>query len=139
MGFLNKNDYEKILNYYNLPFSVNDSYKKIKNKAEQILAEKLCKCIKKVKNDYTPTTTNSNHDTHNNSDDSNASANESRAIAICTDNIFRRKGIRHGMFSCKNKPRLLRFSGKKYSLVKRSKYLSKKQKLRRQSLTMKKK
>jgi hypothetical protein len=124
MGFLNKNDYEKILNYYNLPFSTSDSYKKIKNKAEQILAEKLCKCIKKVKND--------------NGND-NANADESRAIAICSDNIFRRKGIRHGMFSCKNKPRLLRFSGKKYSLVKRSKYLSKKQKLRRQSLTMKKK
>jgi hypothetical protein len=126
MGFLNKNDYEKILNYYNLPFSTSDSYKKIKNKAEQILAEKLCKCIKKVKND---------------NDNANADANtdESRAIAICSDNIFRRKGIRHGMFSCKNKPRLLRFSGKKYSLVKRSKYLSKKQKLRRQSLTMKKK
>jgi len=133
MGFLNKNDYEKILNYYDLPFSTSDSYKKIKNKAEQILAEKLCKCIKKVKNDYNPTTTNSG----NNSDDTNA--DESRAIAICNDNIFRRKGIRHGMFSCKNKPRLLRFSGKKYSLVKRSKYLSKKQKLRRQSLTMKKK
>lgn len=124
MGFLNKNDYEKILNYYNLPFSTSDSYKKIKNKAEQILAEKLCKCIKKVKND---------------NDNADANTDESRAIAICNDNIFRRKGIRHGMFSCKNKPRLLRFSGKKYSLVKRSKYLSKKQKLRRQSLTMKKK
>ena len=126
MGFLNKNDYEKILNYYNLPFSTSDSYKKIKNKAEQILAEKLCKCIKKVKND-------------NDNDNADANTDESRAIAICNDNIFRRKGIRHGMFSCKNKPRLLRFSGKKYSLVKRSKYLSKKQKLRRQSLTMKKK
>ena len=128
MGFLNKNDYEKILNYYNLPFSTSDSYKKIKNKAEQILAEKLCKCIKKVKNDN-----------DNDNDNADANTDESRAIAICNDNIFRRKGIRHGMFSCKNKPRLLRFSGKKYSLVKRSKYLSKKQKLRRQSLTMKKK
>jgi hypothetical protein len=129
MGFLNKNDYEKILNYYNLPCSTSDSYKKIKNKAEQILAEKLCKCIKKVKNDNSNANANSNADTN---------MDESRAIAICNDNIFRRKGIRHGMFSCKNKPRLLRFSGKKYSLVKRSKYLSKKQKLRRQSLTMKK-
>lgn len=124
MGILNKNDYEKILNYYNLPISSNDSYRKIKNKAEQILAEKLCKCIKKVKTD------SSNDD--NNED-------ESKAIAICNDNIFRRKGVRHGAFTCKNKPRLFPFNGKKYSLVKRSKYLSKKQKLRRQSLTMKKK
>lgn len=119
MGILTKNDYEKILNYYNIPFSSSESSKQIKNKAEQILAEKLCKCIKKVK-------------------DSSETEDESRAVAICNDTIFRRKGIRHSAFTCKTKPRLLRFPGKKYSLVKRSKYLSKKQKLRRQSLTKKK-
>jgi hypothetical protein len=128
MGLLKKNDYEKILNYYDIPFSSSDSSKKIKNKAEEILAEKLCKCIKKVKNDIPSINTNDDE-----------SADESRAIAICNDNIFRRKGIRHGLFSCKNKPKLLRFNGKKYSLVKRSKYLSKKQKLRRMAMTMKKK
>jgi hypothetical protein len=129
MGILNKNDYEKILNYYNLPISNNDSYKKIKNKAEQILAEKLCKCIKKVKNDAEVSDGSA----------SGAGVDESKAIAICNDNIFRRKGIRHGAFTCRNKPRLIPFNSRKYSLVKRSKYLSKKQKLRRKSLTMKKK
>jgi hypothetical protein len=129
MGVLTKNDYEKILNYYNIPFSASDSSKKIKSKAEQILAEKLCKCIKKVKN---------NSDTESSDSSDNVSAEESRAIGICNDSIFSRKGIRHGVFTCKKKPRLLRFHGKKYSLVKRSKYLSKKQKLRRLSLTMKK-
>jgi hypothetical protein len=126
MGVLTKNDYEKILNYYNISFSASDSSKNIKNKAEQILAEKLCKCIKKVKN---------NPDTENSDNDSDE---EARAIGICNESIFTRKGIRHGAFTCKKKPRLLRFHGKKYSLVKRSKYLSKKQKLRRLSLTMKK-
>ena len=130
MGILNRNDYEKILNYYNIPFSLNDSSKKIKNKAEKILAEKLCKCIKKVNGDY---------DAENNNDQNNNSIYESRAIAICSDNIFRRKGIKHGIFTCKRNPKLLRFTGKKYSLMKRSKYLSKKQKLRRMALTMKKK
>ena len=128
MGLLTKNDYEKILNYYNIPFSLNDSFKSIKNKAENILAEKLCKCIKKVKNNNSGNSDN----TISESDD------ESRAIAICNDTVFRRKGIRHTSFTCKKKPRLLRFPGRKYSLVKRSKYLSKKQKLRRMSLTMKK-
>ena len=123
MGILTKTDYEKILNYYNIPLSPSDSSKQIKNKAEEILAEKLCKCIKKVK------------DSTGNSD---SNADESRAIGICNDTIFRRKGIKHSAFTCKNKPKLLRFPGKKYSLVKRSKYLSKKQKLRRLSLTMKK-
>jgi hypothetical protein len=123
MGILTKVDYEKILNYYNIPFSSSESSKQVKNKAEEILADKLCKCIKKVK------------DTKGNSDDN---ADEARAIGICNDTIFRRKGIKHSAFTCKKKPKLLRFSGKKYSLVKRSKYLSKKQKLRRLSLTMKK-
>ena len=122
MGILTKNDYEKILNYYNIPFSSSESSIQIKIKAEQILAEKLCKCIKKVKD----------------SSDNSETEDESRAVAICNDTIFRRKGIRHSAFTCKTKPRLLRFPGKKYSLVKRSKYLSKKQKLRRMTLTMKK-
>ena len=126
MGVLKKNDYIKILDYYNIPIDSSDTSKKIKIKAEQILAEKLCKCIKKVKN--------SNADTNTDSQD----ANESRSIAICNDTIFRRKGIRHSTFTCKKHLRLLRFPGKKYSLIKRSKYLSKKQKLRRQSLTRKK-
>jgi hypothetical protein len=118
MGILTKSDYEKILNYYNIPFSPSDSSKQIKNKAEEILAGKLCKCIKKVKD--------------------GSDIDESRAIAICNDTVFRCKGIRHSDFTCKKKSRLLKFPGKKYSLVKRSKYLSKKQKLRRMSLTMKK-
>jgi len=128
MGILTKTDYEKILNYYNIPLSPSDSSKQIKNKAEEILAEKLCKCIKKVK-DSTGTGTGS----------SDSNADESRAIGICNDTVFRRKGIKHSAFTCKKKPKLLRFPGKKYSLIKRSKYLSKKQKLRRLSLTMKKK
>lgn len=125
MGVLKKNDYIKILDYYDIPISSSDTSTKIKIKAEQILAEKLCKCIKKVKNSNTGS-------------DADAETNESRAIAICTDTIFRRKGIRHSNFTCKKNPRLLRFHGKKYSLIKRSKYLSKKQKIRRQSLTRKK-
>jgi hypothetical protein len=129
MGVLKKNDYIKILNYYNIPINSSDTSKQIKNKAEKILAEKLCKCIKKVKN---------NDDDNIESNTDSNDENESRAIAICNDTIFRRKGIRHSNFTCKKHPRLLRFPGQKYSLIKRSKYLSKKQKLRRQSLTIKK-
>ena len=127
MGILTKSDYEKILNYYNIPFSSSESSKQIKNKAEEILAEKLCKCIKKVK-----------EGSDGNNVGAHADADESRAIGICNDTVFCRKGIKHSAFTCKKKPRLLRFHAKKYSLVKRSKYLSKKQKLRRMSLTMKK-
>jgi len=124
MGILTKSDYEKILNYYNIPFSTSDSSKQIKSKAEEILADKLCKCIKKVK------------ESSNEPDNDEA---EARAIGICNDTVFRRKGIRHAAFTCKKKPKLLRFQGKKYSLVKRNKYLSKKQKIRRLKLTLKNK
>ena len=127
MGILTKSDYEKILNYYNIPFSSSESSKQIKNKAEEILAEKLCKCIKKVKEGSDNTGDGAHTD---------ADRDESRAIGICNDTVFRRKGIKHSAFTCKKKPRLLRFHAKKYSLVKRSKYLSKKQKLRRMSFTM---
>ena len=34
MGILTKSDYEKILNYYNIPFSTSDTSKTIKSKAK---------------------------------------------------------------------------------------------------------
>jgi hypothetical protein len=125
MGLLTKNDYEKILNYYNIPFSLNDSSKSIKNKAENILAEKLCKCIKKVKN------------TDDEIDTETPTEAESKAIGICNDSIFRRKGLKHSGFTCKRRPKFLKYPGKNYSLQTRSKYLSKKQKMQRIFLTRK--
>jgi hypothetical protein len=124
MGLLKKNDYIKILNYYDITVLPTDSSKIIKSKAEKILAEKLCKCIKKVKDSYDETMSNSD-------------AEESKAIGVCTDSIFRRKGLRHGKFTCKKTARLLRFPAQKYSLKKRSKYLSRKQKFRRMMMTRK--
>ena len=44
--YLSQSDYKKILNFYNIPLHKN---KRIRKKmAENILAEKLCKCIKKI-------------------------------------------------------------------------------------------
>ena len=128
MGLLKKNDYIKILNYYDITVLPTDSSKTIKSKAEKILAEKLCKCIKKVKDSDDETISDG---------DGNGNAEESKAIGVCTDSIFRRKGLRHGKFTCKKTARLLRFPAQKYSLKKRSKYLSRKQKLRRMMMTRK--
>uniref|UniRef100_A0A6C0DGL5 Uncharacterized protein n=1 Tax=viral metagenome TaxID=1070528 RepID=A0A6C0DGL5_9ZZZZ len=75
---ITKNDYIKILQYYNL--SVPKKLSDIKKSAEKILSEKLCKCIKKV----SPT-------------------NEPLAIGVCSKNIFGRKGLTRGKFTCKNK------------------------------------
>jgi hypothetical protein len=125
MGLLKQNDYIKILNYYDIPISSKDSSKTIKHKAENILAEKLCKCIKKVKK---------NDDEHEDDNENKTSSNdESKAIAICSNSIFEKKGLERGLFDCKKKPRLINLHGKKYALTKRKRTLmiSRKKKLLR--------
>lgn len=114
MSILNQNDYIKILNYYDIPIYPKDSSKTIKNKAETILAEKLCKCIKKVKK------SDSVNDGGDDDDNGNTSSeSESKAIAICSNSIFEKKGLDRGLFDCKKKPRLINIHGKKYALTKR--------------------
>jgi hypothetical protein len=78
-------DYIKILNFYHLeiPKDKND----IKKLAEDILAKKLCRCIKKIDSINTNTNTNSN---------------EAKSIGICTRTIFNSKGLTRGKFKCKN-------------------------------------
>jgi hypothetical protein len=73
---LNKKDYSKILKYYNLP--IPRSTLQMKKQAEEVLALKLCRCIKKV----SPT-------------------NEAKAIGVCTRTIFERKKLTRGAFTCK--------------------------------------
>ena len=43
---LSTNDYKKIVEFYNIKKNKNQSYKHV---AEKTLANKLCRCIKKVK------------------------------------------------------------------------------------------
>ena len=120
MGLLKHHDYVKILNYYNMPISAKDSSKSIKHKAEAILAEKLCKCIKKVKkNDRQGEDSDDGNDDNKNT----LSESESKAIAICSNSIFEKKGLERGLFDCKKKPRLINFQGKKYALTKKKRTL----------------
>jgi len=81
---LNNNDYRKIIEFYHLDDNQNN--KSIKQYAEDILANKLCRCIKKVKNDK---------------------INEKTAIAICRDNIFKKRSIDFYNFKCKKQYRLI--------------------------------
>ena len=69
-------DYINILKYYKI--NIPKSKKLIKQYAENIMAKKLCKCIKKI--------------------DIN---NEPKSIGICTKNIFNKKGYTRGNFECK--------------------------------------
>jgi hypothetical protein len=75
---ITKNDYIKILKYYNL--NIPSKTEDIKKTAEKILSEKLCKCIKKV-----------------------SPLNEAKSIGVCTRTIFNRKGLTRGKFKCTDK------------------------------------
>jgi hypothetical protein len=75
---LQTSDYIKILNYYDISIPTNKS--QIKTTAEDILADKLCRCIKKV-----------------------GLKNEPKSIGICTKNVFNKKGLSRGQFNCKGK------------------------------------
>jgi hypothetical protein len=84
MSALNKKDYVNILNYYNM--KIPKSQTLLKKHAEKIMADKLCKCIKKLE-----------------------PKKKTRSIGICTKSIFNLKGYSRGKFQCKN-PRTLKFS-----------------------------
>ncbi len=77
---LNNSDYKTILNYYKL--SIPNHSSTLKKKAEQILSEKLCRCIKKV---------------------GKVVKSEAKAIGICTRSIFKRKGLKRGKFTCRKR------------------------------------
>jgi hypothetical protein len=78
MTALTQHDYKQILDYYKMPIPANK--KQMKHDAEKIIAEKLCKCIKKLDPE-----------------------NESRSIGICTKTVINRKGFVRGNFRCKKK------------------------------------
>ena len=99
MSQLTINDYKHILEFYNKP--IPKSQILIKKQAEQILATKLCRCIKKVD-----------------------VKNEARSIGICTKTIINNKGYTRGKFSCKNKP-LIILSKKKLEKLKKTRKIKK--------------
>jgi hypothetical protein len=74
-----KKDYKDILTYYKLP--IPSSNRLLKITAEKIIAEKLCKCIKKID-----------------------PVNEAKSIGICTKTIFNNRGYTRGKFNCKTNP-----------------------------------
>ena len=92
---LNKKDYENILRFYKT--RIPRLYKEVKEKAEYILANKLCRCIKKVNKTY---------------------KKESTAIAICKDSVLHKKKVGADRFKCKKTPRFLNKKKTKKKLYK---------------------
>jgi len=97
---LTKLDYINILNFYNIKNIDSMNLSQIKNSAEDIIASKLCSCIKTIDPSLT---------------------NESKAIAICTKSIVKKKGLKINRFTCKKKPKLLISRKNKNKLTKKNK------------------
>ena len=111
------NDYVAILKFYKIDVS-QMKQKAIKQKAEAILAEKLCRCIKKVdkslkKECKYKKNKNKSRKTIK------TPTNESRAIAICKNSIFTKKNISPAKFKCKGTAKLLPSKNKHNTLTKR--------------------
>ena len=97
MTTLSKSDYVKILNYYDLP--VPKKQNQMKTKAENVLANKLCRCIKKV----------------------GSIRDEKKGIGICTRSIFNKKGLVRESFKCKKSIKNVTFKKKKKKNQKKKK------------------
>jgi hypothetical protein len=114
---LSVNDYMSILKFYNIDAS-NMKKGAIKQKAEAILAEKLCRCIKKVGKSLKNVKSIKNNgklSIKNNGKNNK----ESRAISICKNSIFTKKNIFSPKFNCKGTAKLLPSKHKHNTLTKR--------------------
>lgn len=93
---LSLKDYLSVLKYYKIDAS-NMKKGEIKKKAEGILAEKLCRCIKKVDKSL-------KGERRSNKGKKNT---ESRAIAICKNSVLTKKKLFTPKFKCKGTAKLL--------------------------------
>ena len=105
MDLTNK-DYLDIMRFYRIDVS-NMTNKNIKKKAENILANKLCKCIKKVDPQLTK---------------------EQNTIALCRKSVMTNKNIKNYGFKCKGKIKLIPKKGTNKLLAKYNKRKTRKNK-----------
>lgn len=96
---LTHDDYLKVLDYYNIPMP--KTRMRVKKAAEQILAEKLCRCIKRVKRKQ-------------------KSDNTREPVGICRTSVIYRKNLDIFRFKCNKNPSLKNFKGKSYKIKKRA-------------------
>jgi hypothetical protein len=104
---LTDKDYKIILKYYNIN-TENLSKIEIQEKAESILAEKMCRCIKKL-------------DSYNSRKKNKLS--ESNIISICKKSVLSNKNIKNYSFTCKKKQKFIPKKGTNIVLIKTKKNL----------------
>ena len=102
---LTHNDYKKVLNYYNVPIPKTNKQTKIH--AENILSNKLCKCIQKVKKSIKQRNKSlTNKDLLRNS------------VGICRKSVLHNKHVDAYQFLCDKTRKFKNYPNKKYTLKK---------------------
>ena len=81
---LARKDYENVLNFYKIPLVKGQPIQELRAEVEQLMSDKLCRCIKKVTDQDHPD-------------------GEKRAIPVCKKSILHKKGLTDTGFSCKKK------------------------------------
>lgn len=111
---LTSSDYARLLSHYG--YSVPRTRKnrvntrKSKEILRGVLADKLCRCIKKVQK--------------------TSKLREPAAIAICNKSVFSKKGLRHYRFKCKPKATLRKKKGSRHFVTKTRKNITLRKKTR---------
>ena len=90
---LSPSDYKLILTHYGHKIPKKIPKKTIKKRAENLIARKLCACVKKV----SKTLKNKNK---------NKNKNKQRSIGICVASILKNRGMKYSKFSCKKKRKI---------------------------------
>ena len=86
---LSTSDYKLILTHYGQKIPKKIPKKTIKRKAENLIVQKLCACVKKVSKTL-----------------KNKNKNKQRSIGICVASILKNRGMKYSKFSCKKKRKI---------------------------------
>ena len=109
-------DYNMILKHYG--FRIPQSKRIKKKMVEDLLSNKMCRCIKSVQQ--------------------SSKLQEPASIAICNQSIFRNRGLKYNKLKCKPKPQFIGNKKTKKKLVKTQKKLTFKKKHKTQRKTQRK-
>lgn len=95
-----------------------DDRKRTRKLAEDLLAKKMCKCIKSVQKSFERRTRKNRQTLAKRSKTEKIQRNEGAAIGICRKSIFTQRGLDFNKFVCKKRAKLLSDFKTKYALQK---------------------
>ena len=88
---LSTSDYKLILTHYGQKIPKKTTKKTIKRRAENLIVQKLCACVKKVSKTLK---------------NKNKNKNKQRSIGICAASVIKNRGMKYYKFSCKKRSKI---------------------------------